>query len=95
MSWSMTALVTGSRPVVGAKINHLIRALQRRLGLTSVVVTHDLASAFYVADRIAFLYEGKVRQVGTIEEIQNTNDPVVRQFIEGRAEIDIDAKLES
>ena len=56
---------TGLDPVVAAKVNHLIRELQRQLGLTAVVVTHDLASAFYVADRMAFLYEGRIRFVGT------------------------------
>jgi phospholipid/cholesterol/gamma-HCH transport system ATP-binding protein len=72
---------TGLDPVVAAKINHLIRDLQRRLGLTSVVVTHDLASAFYVADRIAFLYEGRIRFVGTTEEARATADPPLREFL--------------
>jgi phospholipid/cholesterol/gamma-HCH transport system ATP-binding protein len=72
---------TGLDPVVAAKINHLIRDLQQRLGLTSVVVTHDLASAFYVADRIAFLYEGRIRFVGTTEEARATADPPLREFL--------------
>jgi len=49
-------------------------------------VTHDMRSAYTVGDRIAMLYEGSVRQVGSVAEIQETEDPVVRQFIEGRAE---------
>src|SRR5262249_9403410 len=57
---------TGLDPVVAARINHLIRDVQRRLGLTSVVVTHDLNSAFYVADRIAFLHEGRIRFIGSV-----------------------------
>jgi len=72
---------TGLDPVVAAKINHLVRDLQQRLGLTSVVVTHDLASAFYVADRIAFLYEGRIRFVGTTEEARATADPPLREFL--------------
>jgi phospholipid/cholesterol/gamma-HCH transport system ATP-binding protein len=72
---------TGLDPVVAAKINHLIRDLQRRLGLTSVVVTHDLASAFIVADRIAFLYEGRIRFVGTPGEARATGDAPLREFL--------------
>lgn len=72
---------TGLDPVVGAKINHLIRDLQTRLGLTSVVVTHDLHSAFFVGDRIAFLHEGRIRSVGTIAEARASADPVLQEFL--------------
>ncbi|HLK11840.1 MAG TPA: ABC transporter ATP-binding protein [Candidatus Binatia bacterium] len=72
---------TGLDPVVAAKINHLIRDLQRRLGLTSVVVTHDLASAFLVGDRIAFLHEGRIRFAGSIEEARRTTDPFLHEFL--------------
>jgi len=72
---------TGLDPVVAAKINHLIRDLQRQLGLTSVVVTHDLASAFYVADRIAFLYEGRIRFAGTPTEARATTDAPLHEFL--------------
>ena len=72
---------TGLDPVVAAKINHLIRDLQRRLGLTSVVVTHDLGSAFYVADRIAFLYDGRIRFVGTPDEARATSDAPLHEFL--------------
>jgi phospholipid/cholesterol/gamma-HCH transport system ATP-binding protein len=72
---------TGLDPVVGAKINHLIRELQQRLGLTSVVVTHDLASAFYVGDRFAFLYEGRIRFAGTPSEARASDDPPLREFL--------------
>ena len=56
----------------------------RDLGVTGLVVTHDMRSAFTVGDRIAMLYEGVIRQSGTAAEIRATVDPVVRQFIEGR-----------
>jgi phospholipid/cholesterol/gamma-HCH transport system ATP-binding protein len=52
------------------------------------VVTHDMRSAYTVGTRIAMLYEGRVRWEGTIDEIHNTTDPVVRQFIEGRPTVD-------
>jgi phospholipid/cholesterol/gamma-HCH transport system ATP-binding protein len=72
---------TGLDPVVAARINHLIRDLQRRLGLTSVVVTHDLASAFFVADRIAFLHEGRIRFCGTPDEARASADPFLHEFL--------------
>jgi phospholipid/cholesterol/gamma-HCH transport system ATP-binding protein len=72
---------TGLDPVVAAKINHLIRDLQTRLGLTSVVVTHDLASAFFVADRIAFLYDGRIRFVGTPDEARASTDESLHEFL--------------
>jgi phospholipid/cholesterol/gamma-HCH transport system ATP-binding protein len=53
-----------------------------------VVITHDMRSAYTVGTRIAMLYEGRVRQVGLVEEIRNTDDPVVRQFIEGKASVE-------
>lgn len=72
---------TGLDPPVAAKINHLIRDLQRRLGLTSVVVTHDLGSAFFVADRIAFLHEGRIRFIGTPEEARASDDEHLHEFL--------------
>jgi phospholipid/cholesterol/gamma-HCH transport system ATP-binding protein len=63
--------------------------MREKLGVTSVVVTHDMRSAYTVASRIAMLYEGKVRQVGTVDEIQHTHDPIVRQFIEGKPDLDV------
>ena len=65
--------------------------MREKLGVTSIVITHDMRSAYRVGDRIAMLYEGKVRQVGTVQEIQQTRDPIVRQFIEGRADVDLSA----
>lgn len=79
---------TGLDPVTSAVIDEMMVRMRERLGVTSVVITHDMRSAYHVGSRIAMLYEGKVRQVGSIEEIQKTRDPVVRQFIEGRANLD-------
>ena len=77
---------TGLDPVTSAVIDRLMVRTREHLGVTGVVVTHDMRSAYTVGDRIAMLYEGRVRQVGSVAEIQRTEDPVVRQFIEGRAE---------
>ncbi|MBI2496065.1 MAG: ABC transporter ATP-binding protein [Candidatus Omnitrophica bacterium] len=76
---------TGVDPIMGDIINDLIIALRDRLKVTSVVVTHDMRSAYKVADRIAMLYNGKIVEVGTPEEIRRSKNPVVRQFIEGSA----------
>ncbi len=75
---------TGLDPVTSAVMDRLMVRIREHLGVIGVVVTHDMRSAYTVGDRIAMLYEGRVRQVGTVEEIQHTEDPVVRQFIEGR-----------
>jgi phospholipid/cholesterol/gamma-HCH transport system ATP-binding protein len=74
---------TGLDPVTSAVMDQLM-IRTRDLGVTGLVVTHDMRSAFTVGDRIAMLYEGAIRQVGSVEEIRATGDPVVRQFIEGR-----------
>lgn len=75
---------TGLDPVTSAVIDQLMVRMREKLGVTSVVITHDMRSAYTVGTRIAMLYEGRVRQVGTVEQIRHTTDPVVRQFIEGR-----------
>jgi phospholipid/cholesterol/gamma-HCH transport system ATP-binding protein len=77
---------TGLDPVTSAVIDRLMVRTREHLGVTGIVVTHDLRSAYTVGDRIAMLYEGRIRQAGTVAEIQGTTDPVVRQFIEGRPE---------
>ena len=77
---------TGLDPVTSAVIDRLMIRTREHLGVTGVVVTHDMRSAYTVGDRIAMLYEGKIRQVGSVTEIQETEDPLVRQFIEGRPE---------
>lgn len=80
---------TGLDPVTSAVIDQLMIRTARELGVTGVVVTHDMRSAYAVGDRIALLYEGAVRQVGTVAEIQETTDPIVRQFIEGRPDAEV------
>lgn len=79
---------TGLDPVTSAVIDQLMIRMREKLGVTGVMITHDMRSAYTVGTRIAMLYEGRVRQVGTVEEIQHTTDPVVRQFIEGRPSLD-------
>ena len=74
---------TGLDPITGDVINTLIRAMQQRLGVTSVVVTHDLMSAYKVGDRLAMIYQGRVVFTGTPDEVRHTDHAMVRQFIEG------------
>lgn len=74
---------TGLDPVTSAVMDQLI-IRTRDLGVTGLVVTHDMRTAFTVADRVAMLYQGAIRQVGTVEQIRTSDDAVVRQFIEGR-----------
>ena len=83
---------TGLDPVTSAIIDDLMVRMQRQLGVTGIVITHDMRSAYTVGTRIAMLYEGRVRQVGTVDEIRQSTDPIIRQFIEGRAELDADAR---
>ena len=81
---------TGLDPVTSAVIDQLMIRMRDRLGVTSIVITHDMRSAYTVGTRIAMLYQGRVRQVGTVEEIQHTTDPIVRQFIDGKPTLDSD-----
>ncbi len=76
---------TGVDPIMGDVINELIIALHDRLKVTSVVVTHDMRSAYKIADRIAMLYNGAIVEVGTPEQIKQSAHPVVQQFIRGEA----------
>jgi phospholipid/cholesterol/gamma-HCH transport system ATP-binding protein len=76
---------TGVDPITADSINNLIRGLHDKLGETSIVVTHDMRSAYKVADRIAMMYKGKIIAEGTPDEIQKSDDPVVHQFINGLA----------
>lgn len=78
---------TGLDPVTTSVIDGLISKMRNELGVTSVVVTHDMKSAYRIADRIAMLYEGRIRYVGTPAEIQETTDPIVKAFVEGRPEL--------
>lgn len=74
---------TGVDPIMGDAINELIVDLHNKLEVTSIAVTHDMTSAYKIADRIAMLYNGRIIVVGTPEEIKSTKDPVVKQFITG------------
>ena len=78
---------TGLDPVTTAVIDGLIMKMRNELGVTSVVVTHDMKSAYRIADRIAMLDQGRIRYVGTPAQIQEADDPIVRAFIEGRPEL--------
>ena len=74
---------TGLDPITADAIDQLIRSLQKRLGVTSIVVTHDMTSAYKVADRMVMLYEGRMVFSGTPQETRTTGNAVVRQFVEG------------
>ena len=74
----------GLDPVMTMTISRLIRKTQQRLGVASLLVTHDMESVFMAADRIAMLHNGKIVQVGTVDEIKNSSNPVVRAFISGQ-----------
>ena len=84
---------TGLDPVTASVINELMVRTRERLGVTAIVVTHDMNSAYRVGDRIAMLYKGQIRQVGTVDQIQRTHDPIVRQFIEGRPDASGDPEV--
>ncbi len=76
---------TGLDPIMADAINDLIIEMKNRLKVTSVAITHDMNSAYKIADRIAMLYNGVIIETGTPEEIRNTANPIVRQFITGSA----------
>ena len=76
---------TGLDPIVTDSINHLIRRMQKRLHVTSLVVTHDMKTAFHVANQIAYLQEGRIYFKGTPEEFRSSPDPLVQDFILGRS----------
>ncbi len=77
---------SGLDPVMASRIDLLINSVRQKLGVTSVVVTHHMESAYRVADRIAMLYDGSIIQLGTPDEIKNSDNPVVQQFVHGRIE---------
>jgi len=77
---------TGLDPIMADVIDRLMIRVQRDLGATSITITHDMNSAYKIADRIAMLYRGKIIEIGTPEEIRNTANPIVQQFIHGKAE---------
>jgi phospholipid/cholesterol/gamma-HCH transport system ATP-binding protein len=76
---------TGLDPIMADAINDLIAEMKKNLSVTSIAITHDMNSAYKIADKIAMLYEGKIIEVAIPEEIRNTNNPIVKQFISGSA----------
>lgn len=74
----------GLDPIMSHNISRLIKKTQQQLHVTSVLVTHDMQSAFYAADRVAMLYKGRIVAIGTAEEMQQSTNPIVKAFIEGR-----------
>ncbi|RLE09024.1 MAG: ABC transporter ATP-binding protein [Candidatus Aminicenantes bacterium] len=76
---------TGIDPIRADAINDLIIAMKKEMGVTSIVITHDMISAYKVADRISMLYQGKIIETGTPGEIKKSSNPVVQQFITGSA----------
>lgn len=76
---------TGLDPIMADAINELIIELQKKLNVTSIAVTHDMVSAYKIASRIAMMYQGRIIQVGRPEEIRDSQNPIIRQFITGSA----------
>lgn len=74
---------SGLDPIMAHNIDRLICSTRRLLGVTSVVVTHDMSSAFSIADRIAMIYEGRIIETGTVDAIKESANPIVQQFIHG------------
>ena len=85
---------TGLDPIMADVINDLIISLRESLGVTSIAITHDMASAYKIADQIAMLYKGRIIETGTPEAIRETPNPVVSQFVHGRAQGPITAEAE-
>ena len=83
---------TGLDPINADAINKMIRDMQRKLGVTTIVVTHDMTSAYNVGDRLSMLHQGQIIETGTPDEIRATSNPAVRQFILGLAEGPITAE---
>ena len=76
---------TGLDPIASDSINHLIRRLQKKLSVTSVVVTHDMKTAFHTADQVTYLYEGRLYFDGSADQLRNSPDPTIQDFILGRS----------
>jgi phospholipid/cholesterol/gamma-HCH transport system ATP-binding protein len=76
----------GLDPIVSDSINRLIRRLQKQLSVTSIVVTHDMTSCYKIADRVTLLDEGRRHFYGTLDDLRDTNDQIVRDFVDGRSE---------
>lgn len=76
---------TGLDPIMTDVVDHLILETQKKLGITSVVISHDIQATFAIADKIAMLHEGKILMEGTPEEFQKTTQPIVSNFLQGKA----------
>lgn len=76
---------TGLDPIMADVVDHLIAAINQRLKITSVVISHDIQAVFKIADKVAMLHEGKILQEGPPEEFKNTKIDVVKNFLEGKA----------
>jgi phospholipid/cholesterol/gamma-HCH transport system ATP-binding protein len=85
---------TGVDPITADSINELIRSLHDKLKVTSIVVTHDMKSAYKIADRVAMMYQGKIIAEGTPQEIEHSQHPVVHQFVNGLAQGPITETIE-
>lgn len=83
---------TGLDPINTARVNHMIMGLQNKLNITSIVVTHDMKSAFSISDRMAMVHSGQVILEGTPDEFRHAKDPRVSDFIEGRAPVQEDVQ---
>ncbi|HEX8296690.1 MAG TPA: ABC transporter ATP-binding protein [Chthoniobacteraceae bacterium] len=79
---------TGLDPIATDSINRLIRRLQKRLAVTSVVVTHDMKTAFHTADQVTFLHEGRIYFDGSADELRASADPAIQDFIQGRSALE-------
>jgi phospholipid/cholesterol/gamma-HCH transport system ATP-binding protein len=77
---------TGIDPVMADAINELIIQMKEKLNVTSIAITHDMKSAYKIGDRIAMLYQGKIIEVGTPDEIKDSPNAIVQQFVQGRSE---------
>ncbi len=77
---------TGIDPIMADAINELIIQMKKKLNVTSITITHDMKSAYKIGDRIAMLFKGRIIEVGTPEEIKNSRNPIVKQFIEGKSD---------
>jgi len=77
---------TGLDPIMGDVINKLIRSLHRRLKVTSITVTHDMKSAYKIADRICMIHKKKLMEIGTPKEVKNASSEIIRQFVSGETE---------
>jgi len=82
---------TGLDPVICSSIHHLIAESHKKFNFTSVIISHEVPGIFEIADRVAMLYDGRIIEIGTPQEIKNSENPAVQQFIKGSLEGPIDA----